>query len=162
MKKLKPGFFVPDIDEARERQYLDDFGNFAMGARKRCNLTFRAAAEEIGITAAYLSDIEKGKEKPPTIKVLDSMITAYNLKEGQAKEFIELAARARGTLSLTLVNLFNGFPAARHIAYAIANYCDYLEGKQGVIDDDVTNEELKKLGQVVDEYINNIMGEDEE
>jgi transcriptional regulator with XRE-family HTH domain len=162
MKEVKPGFFIPDVEEYREIQYLADFGAVASEARKKCNLTFRAAAEEIGITAAYLSDIEKGKEKPPTRKVLNAMIKVYKLSGEKIKEFDELAARARGTLSLTLVNLFNGYSAARHIAYTLADYRDYLEDKQGVIDDEEVNKQLGRIERIISGYIEELMEKDGE
>ena len=156
MKELKPKFLVPNSDELREKQYILDFALVASEARKKRNLTYRAAAEEIGITAAYLSDIEKGKEKPPTRKVIDEMIKAYKLTAAEEKEFNELAARARGTLNLALVNLFNGYTAAKSVAYQILGYRDYLEEKQGIIDDAAINKQLDKISQIVFEYLDRI------
>ena len=154
-EKKKHGFHVPDMDELRERWYVEDFGAFASDARKKCNLTFRAAAEEIGITAAYLSDIEKGKEKPPTRKVLDAMIKAYKLSDKARNEFNRLATKARGTVSLEFVNLINGYPAARHIVMLISVYRDYLEDKSihGAVSEEEVNNELWKLAREVGDYV---------
>ena len=54
--------------------------------------TLKELSDEIGITSAYLSDIEKGNRFPSKDK-LDKLIKAFNLKNKEKDKFYDLAAK---------------------------------------------------------------------
>ena len=54
--------------------------------------TLKELSDEIGITSAYLSDIEKGNRFPSKDK-LDKLIKVFNLKNKEQDKFYDLAAK---------------------------------------------------------------------
>ena len=57
----------------------------------RGNKTLKELSNEIGITSAYLSDIEKGNRFPSKDK-LDKLINVLNLKNKEKNKFYDLVA----------------------------------------------------------------------
>jgi transcriptional regulator with XRE-family HTH domain len=68
---------VPD-KEAEARQSLA-FGAWARDLRKRRKLTQGEVASRVGITATYLSQIEKG-QRNPTLAVIVGLARALGVK----------------------------------------------------------------------------------
>ena len=66
------------------------FGNLLQKLREQKAVTIRGAAVEIGISAVYLCDLEKGGRKPPKGKVLNDICAYYDLDEEEKEKLKEL------------------------------------------------------------------------
>jgi transcriptional regulator with XRE-family HTH domain len=58
---------------------LDEFGEYLKAARIRKELSLRAVESEVGISNAYLSQLEQGKIKQPSPNVLYKLSQLYDL-----------------------------------------------------------------------------------
>ena len=56
-----------------------NFGEFLQRKRTEKQITLRKMAEMIGITAPYLTDIEKDRRNPPEMEKLEDKTTMYDL-----------------------------------------------------------------------------------
>lgn len=88
------------------------FGKFIRNLREEKDLTVRSFAKQIGCSAAYLSDIEKGNRYAPT-KYLDKIFVALGLPEEERQDFDELAAATRGLMSEDINSYIGQQPLAR-------------------------------------------------
>lgn len=69
-----------------------DFGKFICEKRKAKGITLRFFAEQVGIAAAYESDIEKGHRYPPDKDRLAKMSELLGLSEEDTNKMYDLAA----------------------------------------------------------------------
>ncbi|MDM7940497.1 MAG: helix-turn-helix transcriptional regulator [Methanothrix sp.] len=95
--KIRPGDVVPkrDIDPA--------FGNRVRSARKELGINLSDLAERVGISTAYLSQIERAIFPPPRAEIIVSL--ANELRQNPS-ELLSLA----GMTDLTVVELFRRNP----------------------------------------------------
>ncbi len=75
------------------------FGRMIKGLREGCNLSLRSACAEIGISPAYLSDLENDRRYPPVGKVLQKILTTYKVNEDIEYEVMELIGLGRKELA---------------------------------------------------------------
>lgn len=75
------------------------FGLYIASLRKRSHLTLRDAAARIGISAAYLSDIEKGRRYPFSADRIERFASLANCSEDERRRLYDLAGQGRGTVS---------------------------------------------------------------
>lgn len=76
---------------------MDDhvsFGGFVAQYRKQHGYTMRKFADMIGVTAPYLSDIEKGRRAAPDGK-LEEIAAALRLSRVERERMFDLAALTR-------------------------------------------------------------------
>lgn len=76
---------------------MDDcvkFGEFVAQHRKQHGYTMRKFADMIGVTAPYLSDIEKGRRAAPDGK-LEEIAAALRLSRVERERMFDLAALTR-------------------------------------------------------------------
>lgn len=71
-----------------------EFGEFIAEHRKQHEYTMRQFANMIGVTAPYLSDIEKGRRAAPDSK-LNEIATALRLTNAEREQMFDLAAKTR-------------------------------------------------------------------
>lgn len=71
-----------------------EFGRFVAEHRKQHEYTMRRFADMIGVTAPYLSDIEKGRRAAPDGK-LEEIATALKLSRAEREQMFDLAALTR-------------------------------------------------------------------
>ena len=71
-----------------------EFGKFIAEHRKQLEYTMRQFAEMIGVTAPYLSDIEKGRRAAPDSK-LDEIASVLRLTTPEREHMFDLAAKTR-------------------------------------------------------------------
>ncbi|MEG3058987.1 helix-turn-helix domain-containing protein [Anaerorhabdus sp.] len=69
------GLSLSDVDFT-----LQTFGEFLRSVRKARRVSIREFEERVHKTRAYLSDIERGKSKPPDQELLGMMIEQLNLE----------------------------------------------------------------------------------
>lgn len=75
------------------------FGKMIKKLRERCNLSIRGACGEIGISPAYLSDLENDRRYPPVGEVLKKILSAYRVDENTEYEVMELIGLGRKELA---------------------------------------------------------------
>ena len=83
--------FIAEHKEFDERT----FGKFVRQRREELGKTVRGFAAELGITPAYLSDIEKGNRAAPK-KFFQQIRIALGVPEDMMTEFEDLASASRG------------------------------------------------------------------
>lgn len=68
----------------------DKFGFFVRERRQELGISVRAMAEMLGISGAYLSDIEKGNRMAP-LDHLDQMAAILKIEEDEKEFFVDLS-----------------------------------------------------------------------
>lgn len=90
-----------------------NFGEFIAERRKSANKTLRDVAEDLGITAPYLSDIEKTRRNPPEKKLLEKMAIIFNFNNEEKDRMFDLAGKGRNEVSADLVEYIMETPIVR-------------------------------------------------
>lgn len=78
------------------------FGEYLRALRKAKRVSIRELAKQVSKTPTYISDIEKGNNRPPDETLLNSIIVSLNLSEDTSKiknRLFDLAAKERGGVS---------------------------------------------------------------
>lgn len=76
-----------------------NFGEFITATRMDQGISLRRMAEQLGITAAYLSDLEKNRRQPPEKPLLDKMANALFLTDAERVNLYDMAGNLRGEVS---------------------------------------------------------------
>lgn len=84
-----------DLEEIICKANEHSFGVFIRERRESLGKTVRSFAKDLGITPAYLSDIEKGNRYAPKAK-LELMFQLLELPKDQKHLFMDLASLTRG------------------------------------------------------------------
>ena len=87
-----------DLKEYLQQNTADDklsFGRFVRQRREELGLTVRGFAQDLGITAAYLSDIEKGNRYAPKA-FLEKLRVGLRIPAEDMRDFEDLASATRG------------------------------------------------------------------
>lgn len=77
----------------------ESFGEFLQKKRLENEITLRKMAELIGITAPYLTDIEKDRRNPPEIQKLDNIAEILSLTEEEKAVMFDLAGKQRNSVA---------------------------------------------------------------
>ena len=103
-----------DLKELKMSKDINEhtFGQYLREKRETLGKSVRGFAEELGMTAAYLSDIEKGNRYAPR-KYLDKFIEAFGISEEEKEIFEDLAAATRGYTYEDINPILGGQPLAR-------------------------------------------------
>ena len=76
-----------------------NFGEFLQRKRTEKQITLRKMAEMIGITAPYLTDIEKDRRKPPEIEKLELISQILMLNDEDKTTMYDLAGKKRNSVA---------------------------------------------------------------
>ncbi|MBR2968021.1 MAG: helix-turn-helix domain-containing protein [Clostridia bacterium] len=80
----------------------NNFGGFLYELRKESGMGFEEFRQSLGVSKAYLNDVETGACRPPTPEVQFKMLKILQLKremsESTRRQFFDLAARQRNEL----------------------------------------------------------------
>ena len=79
------------------------FGQFISEKRIQHSMTKQELARQIGISTAYLSQLESGARSNPTIEVLDRMINKLHLDEAETHKIYDLYAASNDTISPDII-----------------------------------------------------------
>ncbi len=93
------------LDELKRKKY--NFGQSLRFIREMQGLTIRRVAREVNKTPTYISDIERGNNKPPEKKLLIKLMEALSLHESEIEiqnYLFDLAAGERGGVSEDIVD----------------------------------------------------------
>ena len=85
----------------------DEFGSYIRTARMNAGIG-QELARKLGISAAYLNDLELSKRKAPSNNVLKSLKRELKLNE---EKFNDLAGISKHFYLLTSLNIFNNSEA---------------------------------------------------
>lgn len=77
----------------------ESFGEFLQKKRLENEITLRKMAKLIGITAPYLTDIEKDRRNPPEIQKLDKTAEILSLTEEEKAVMFDLAGKQRNSVA---------------------------------------------------------------
>ena len=80
------------------QQYLN-FGDFLQKKRTERQITLRKMAEMIGITAPYLTDIEKDRRNPPEMETLETISNILILSDEEKTTMFDLAGKRRNSVA---------------------------------------------------------------
>lgn len=74
-----------------------EFGQYLRSVRQAKKISIRQLAKEVSKTPTYISDIEKGNNKPPERELLDRIIAELHLEEFPdiRNKLYDLAAKER-------------------------------------------------------------------
>ena len=91
------------------------FGKYLKQRRESLGMTMRSFAEQVGISPAYLSDIENGHRNPPE-KKLEKFVEALRLTESDdIYEFYNLAGERRGGQHSDINDYMERVPRCRFV-----------------------------------------------
>jgi transcriptional regulator with XRE-family HTH domain len=90
-----------------------DFSRFLKEKRRLGEITVREMAELSGVSPGYYSDIESGRRNPPDREILDRIIAALDVSDGDRKHFYDCAGRARSEAPPDLPEYINEYEPVR-------------------------------------------------
>lgn len=76
-----------------------NFGEFLQRKRTEKQITLRKMAEMIGITASYLTDIEKDRRNPPEMEKLELISRILMLNDEDKTTMYDLAGKKRNSVA---------------------------------------------------------------
>lgn len=85
------------MDDLNLKMENAEFGQYLRSVRQAKKISIRQLAKAVSKTPTYISDIEKGNNKPPERELLDRIITALHLEEFPdiRNKLYDLAAKER-------------------------------------------------------------------
>ena len=88
---------VVKVDDLNLKTENTEFGQYLRSVRQAKKISIRQLAKAVGKTPTYISDIEKGNNKPPERELLDSIIAELHLEEFPdiRNRLYDLAAKER-------------------------------------------------------------------
>ncbi len=89
------------------------FGQMIRSIRLNCGISLRKASQQIGISAAYLSDLENDKRYPPVGDLLKKIISIYHVDPDTEYTVMELIGLARIEIAPDMEEFLRGNQFAR-------------------------------------------------
>lgn len=88
---------VIKVDDLILKTENAEFGQYLRSVRQAKKISIRQLAKEVSKTPTYISDIEKGNNKPPERELLDRIIAELHLEEFPdiRNKLYDLAAKER-------------------------------------------------------------------
>lgn len=88
---------VIKVDDLNLKTENVEFGQYLRSVRQAKKISIRQLAKVVSKTPTYISDIEKGNNKPPERELLDRIIAALHLEEFPdiRNKLYDLAAKER-------------------------------------------------------------------
>lgn len=85
------------VDDLKLKTENAEFGQYLRSVRQAKRISIRQLAKAVSKTPTYISDIEKGNNKPPERELLDGIIAALQLEEFSdiRNRLYDLAAKER-------------------------------------------------------------------
>ena len=85
------------MDDLKLKTEKAEFGQYLRSVRQAKKISIRQLAKAVSKTPTYISDIEKGNNKPPERELLDRIIAALQLEEFPdiRNRLYDLAAKER-------------------------------------------------------------------
>ena len=88
---------VIKVDDLNLKTENTEFGQYLRSVRQAKKISIRQLAKAVSKTPTYISDIEKGNNKPPERELLDKIIAELHLEEFPdiRNKLYDLAAKER-------------------------------------------------------------------
>ena len=96
----------PKMDD-KARKHATEFGDIVRAKRKELKWLLKDAAAKIGIAPPYLSDIEKGRERPPSPQVVTKLAYLYGFNNRMINHLNQLSRCCRGHVGKGIADLIN-------------------------------------------------------
>lgn len=81
---------------------VESFADYVSCMRIARGHTLRGMAKRLNISAAYYSDIEKGRRSPPGLEKLELIAGILNMNAEEKNRMFDLAGRACGRVALDI------------------------------------------------------------
>ena len=75
------------------------FGEFLQRKREESKITLRKLAERLGLSAPFLSDVEKGRRNPPDLAKLEQIADILSLSTEDKQTMFDLAGKKRESVA---------------------------------------------------------------
>lgn len=98
---------------------VQTFGQYVRALRERRNIGQRELARQIGVSAPYLNDIEKGKRGAPRTELVEAMAEALGADENR---IFDLAGLSRNDVAADIAEMVRSSPETVALLRAIRDY----------------------------------------
>lgn len=85
-----------------------NFGEFLVEKREEKDFTLRELARQLGVSAPYLSDVEKNRSAPLTAERLETLAGILNLSEKEKADMYDLIGKQRDSVAPDLPEYIKG------------------------------------------------------
>lgn len=85
-------------------EIYESFGQFLHEKRLERKMSYRDLASSLGLSAPYISDMEKGRRNAPSMDVLESLASYFNLSEKEKTMMFDLAGESKNEIAPDLPN----------------------------------------------------------
>ncbi len=75
------------------------FGSFLSSKREEKQITLRKLASALGVSAPYLTDLEKNRRNPPDLEKLNRIAEILELEPEEKTQMFDLAGKGRNTVA---------------------------------------------------------------
>ena len=75
------------------------FAQYITEIREREKITLRQMAEELGVSAAYYSDVEKGRRNPLSLEKLEFFASVTGMTDEEKTSMFDLAGKGRSEVA---------------------------------------------------------------
>ncbi|WKY49094.1 helix-turn-helix transcriptional regulator [Eubacteriaceae bacterium ES3] len=86
----------------------ENFGQFLSEKREEKDFTLRELARQLGVSAPYLSDVEKNRSAPLTAERLETLAGILNLSEKEKADMYDLIGKQRDSVAPDLPEYIKG------------------------------------------------------
>lgn len=99
---------IEKVNKMNQTKNYANFGAFLTAKREEHDLTLREMARQIGVSAPFLSDVEKGRTAPLTKDRLDKVAEILHLDVDERTAMFDLVGRQRNTVAPDLPEYIMG------------------------------------------------------
>lgn len=78
---------------------FETFGEFLQKNREARQITLRGMAQKLGVSAPFLSDVEKNRRNPPEMDKLNQIAQILMLSDDERAVMMDLAGKKRNTVA---------------------------------------------------------------
>lgn len=105
----------------------ESFGDYLRCKREERHITLRGMAEILGISAPYLTDVERNRKNPPSIDKLEQIRDTLNLTKEEYAYMMNLAGKSRNSVAPDLPDYIMG---RDYVSAALRTARDMGAGKE--------------------------------
>ena len=141
------------LREYVEKNVVDEktFGNYLKKRRESLGMSIRGLAAELKVSAAYISDIEKGNRYAPSQEKLERLIEVLQIPEDDRLAFNDLASATHG-FSYEDINPYLGREPHARVALRKAEKMGLSDSFWISVIEQMDQEEAEQLKAMEDEY----------
>ena len=99
---------IEKVNKMNQTKNYANFGAFLTAKREEHDLTLREMARQIGVSAPFLSDVEKDRTAPLTKDRLDKVAEILHLDVDERTAMFDLVGRQRNTVAPDLPEYIMG------------------------------------------------------